>query len=37
LTWLVGVLLGFPRMRAYAGSWSEWGNDPDLPVESNVQ
>ncbi|MFZ5723737.1 MAG: sulfurtransferase [Pseudomonadota bacterium] len=36
LSWLVGTLLGFPRMRAYAGSWSEWGNDPSLPVESDV-
>ena len=34
LTWLVGRLLGFPRIRAYAGSWSEWGNDPAMPVES---
>lgn len=25
--------LGFPRVRAYSGSWSEWGNDPTLPVE----
>ncbi|MFP5440203.1 MAG: sulfurtransferase [Gammaproteobacteria bacterium] len=37
LTWLVGTLLGFPRMRAYPGSWSEWGNDPSLPVESPLQ
>lgn len=37
LTWLVGTLLEFPRMRAYPGSWSEWGNDPSLPVESLVQ
>lgn len=36
LTWLVGKLLGFPRIRAYAGSWSEWGNDPSLPVDSNT-
>jgi thiosulfate/3-mercaptopyruvate sulfurtransferase len=26
--------LGYPRIRAYAGSWSEWGNDPALPVET---
>lgn len=34
LSWLVGELLGFPRIRAYAGSWYEWGNDPSLPVEN---
>lgn len=32
-TWLLGRLLGFPRMKAYAGSWSEWGNRHDTPVE----
>jgi thiosulfate/3-mercaptopyruvate sulfurtransferase len=26
--------LGYPRVRGYAGAWSEWGNDPGLPVES---
>lgn len=25
--------LGYPRVRGYAGSWSEWGSIPGLPVE----
>ncbi len=32
-TYLVGKLLGFPRIKGYAGSWSEWGNLPDTPIE----
>ena len=32
LSYLVGRLLGFPRIRAYHGSWSEWGNRDDLPI-----
>lgn len=32
-TYLAAKILGYPRVRAYAGSWSEWGNHPDTPVE----
>lgn len=31
-TYLVGKMLGF-NIKAYPGSWSEWGNDPSTPVE----
>jgi thiosulfate/3-mercaptopyruvate sulfurtransferase len=31
-TWFVLHFLGF-RAKGYPGSWSEWGNEPDLPVE----
>lgn len=34
LSYLVGRLLDFPRIRAYPGSWSEWGNRTDTPVAS---
>ena len=32
LTYLVGKILGYD-IKAYDGSWSEWGNDADVPIE----
>jgi thiosulfate/3-mercaptopyruvate sulfurtransferase len=33
LTYLVGKALGYD-IKAYDGSWSEWGNDPETPIEN---
>lgn len=33
LTWVALRALGYDRVRGYDGSWSEWGNHADLPVE----
>lgn len=33
-TYLVAKALGYPRVKAYAGSWSEWGNHPNTVVEN---
>jgi thiosulfate/3-mercaptopyruvate sulfurtransferase len=31
-TYIIGKSLGYD-IRAYDGSWSEWGNDPNTPIE----
>lgn len=34
-TWFVlRELLGYPNVRNYDGSWEEWGNNPEFPIES---
>ncbi len=33
LTYFVGKMMGMD-IRAYHGSWSEWGNDPDTPIDN---
>ncbi len=34
LTWFVlKYLLGYPKVRNYDGSWTEWGNLVDAPIE----
>jgi thiosulfate/3-mercaptopyruvate sulfurtransferase len=35
-TYLALRLIGYPRVRNYLGSWGEWGNRPDLPLEKNA-
>lgn len=35
-TYLVGKILGL-NIKGYAGSWSEWGNDPATPVNTGEQ
>lgn len=35
LTYLAMKILHYPHIRAYPGSWSEWGNRLDTPVETS--
>jgi len=32
-TYVALRLIGFPKVRNYLGSWGEWGNRADLPIE----
>lgn len=32
-TYWVLKSLGYPKIKGYAGSWSDWGNDPETPVK----
>lgn len=33
-TYVMLKTLGYPRIKGYPGSWSEWGNDLELPIET---
>tara|TARA_R110000824_G_scaffold336_3_gene1876 strand:+ start:27861 stop:28700 length:840 start_codon:yes stop_codon:yes gene_type:complete len=35
LTYLIAKALGY-KVKAYPGSWSEWGNEPDTPIETGT-
>jgi thiosulfate/3-mercaptopyruvate sulfurtransferase len=32
-TYFTLKMLGYPKVKVYNGSWGEWGNDPNLPIE----
>lgn len=35
-TYLLGKVLGFPDIKAYPGSWGEWGNAAETPVKTEL-
>lgn len=35
-TYLALRLIGYPKVRNYLGSWAEWGNRTDLPIETSA-
>ena len=37
LTYLVAKILGYPNIKAYHGSWGEWGNREDTPVATGQE
>lgn len=34
-TYIMLKALGFANVKAYPGSWAEWGNSPDTPIEQD--
>ncbi len=34
VSWFTLRLLGFERVYGYPGAWSDWGNRPELPIET---
>ena len=34
-TYMAGRILGYQKIRAYDGSWSEWGNRADTPITTD--